>query len=60
MLLYDILLTDNERCICEIKSLIVIAKAKFNKKKKLFTGKLNLNLRKTSKILHLERGFVWF
>ena len=37
-----------------------MAKAAFNKKKTLFTSKLDLNLRKkTSKMLHLEHGFVW-
>jgi len=32
-----------------------MAKAAFNKKKALFTSKLDLNL---SKVLHLERNFV--
>jgi hypothetical protein len=33
------------RCTCEIKSMIAMAKAAFNKKKTLFTSKLDLNLR---------------
>jgi hypothetical protein len=33
-------------CTSEIKSRIVLAKAAFNKKKALFTSKLDLNLRK--------------
>jgi hypothetical protein len=40
------LLTDDGRCTCEIKSRIVMEKAAFNKKKNLFTSKLDLNLRK--------------
>ena len=39
-------LTDDGRCTCEIKSRIAMAKAAFNKKKNLFTSKLDLNLRK--------------
>jgi hypothetical protein len=33
-------------CTCDIKSMIVMAKAEFNKKKTPFTSKLDLNLRK--------------
>ena len=32
---------ENEMCTCEIKSMIAMAKAAFNKKKYLFTSKLN-------------------
>ena len=39
-------LINGERCTCEIKSRIAMAKAAFNKKKTLFTSKLNLNSRK--------------
>ena len=39
-------LTNDGRCTCEIKSRIAMAKAAFNKKKTLFTRKLDLNLRK--------------
>jgi len=40
------MLTNDGRCTCEIKSRIAMAKAAFNKKKTLFTSKLDLNLRK--------------
>jgi len=40
------MLTDDGRCTCEIKSRTIMAKAAFNKKKNLFTSKLDLNLRK--------------
>jgi len=35
------MLTDDGRCTCEIKSRIVMAKAALNKKKNLFTSKLD-------------------
>jgi hypothetical protein len=40
------LIINDSCCIREIKSRISMAKAAFNKKKNLFTNKLNLNLRK--------------
>jgi len=40
------MLTEDGRCTCETKSRIAMAKAAFNKKKNLFTSKLDLNLRK--------------
>jgi hypothetical protein len=40
------IVTSDERCTCEIKSGIVMAKAAFNKKKTLFTSKSDFNLRK--------------
>ena len=40
------MLTDDGRYTFEIKSRIAMAKAAFNKKKNLFTSKLDLNLRK--------------
>ena len=40
------MLTNRGRCACEIKCTTVMAKAAFNKKKTLFTGTLDLNLRK--------------
>ena len=49
------MLTDNGRCTCEIKSKIVMAKAAFNKKKNLFTSKLE----EISEMLRLEHGCVW-
>jgi hypothetical protein len=39
-------ITKDARCTREIKSKIAMAKAAFNKKKNLFTSKLDLNLRK--------------
>jgi hypothetical protein len=39
-------ITTDARCTREIKSRIAMAKAAFNKKKNLFTSKLDLNLRK--------------
>ena len=48
------ILTNDGRCTCEIKSRIAIAKAAFNKKKTLFTSKLDLNLRKK-----LVKCYVW-
>jgi len=53
------MLTEDGRCMCEIKSRIAMAKAAFNKKKKLFTSKLDLNLRKTSEVIRLEHSSVW-
>ena len=47
-------LTDDGRCACEIKSRIAMAKAAFNKKKNLFTSRLDLNLRKK-----LVKCYVW-
>jgi len=40
------MLTNDGRCTCEIKSRIVTAKVAFNKKMALFTGTLDLKLRK--------------
>jgi hypothetical protein len=40
------IITNDVRCTCAIKSRIAMAKVAFNKKKNLFTGKLDLNLRK--------------
>ena len=41
-----IMLIEDGRSTCEIKSRIDMAKSAFNKKKNLFTSKLDLNLRK--------------
>ena len=49
-----IMLTEAERCTCEIKFRIAVEKAAFNKKKNLFTSKLDLNLRKK-----LVKCYVW-
>ena len=48
------MLTDDGRCTCEIKSRVAMVKAAFNKKKNLFTSKLDLNLRKK-----LVKCYVW-
>ena len=48
------MLTEDRRCTCEIKSRIAMAKVAFNKKKNLFTSKLDLNLRKK-----LVKCYVW-
>ena len=48
------ILTNDGRCTCEIKSMIAMAKAAFNKKKTLFTSKLDLNLRKK-----LVKCYIW-
>ena len=54
------MLTSDGRCMCEIKSRIAMAKAAFNKKKTLFYQKIGLKFEEeTSKMLHLEYGFVW-
>ena len=42
------------RCTCEIKSRIAMAKAAFNKKKNIFTSRLDLNLRKK-----LVKYYIW-
>jgi hypothetical protein len=39
------MLTNDGRCTCEIKSRIAVAKAAFNKKRALFTSKMDLELR---------------
>jgi hypothetical protein len=41
------MITNDARCTPEIKSRIAMANAAFNRKKNLFTRKLDLNLRKT-------------
>jgi hypothetical protein len=46
--------TDDARRTCEIKSKIAMAKTAFNKKKDLFTSKLNLYLQKK-----LIKGYIW-
>jgi len=48
------MLTNDGRCTCEIKSRIAMTKAAFNKKKTLFTSKLDLNLRKK-----LIKCYIW-
>jgi hypothetical protein len=54
------MLTNDGRCTCEIKSRIDMAKAAFNKKRALFTSKMDLALRKKIvKWLHFEYSSVW-
>jgi hypothetical protein len=48
------MITSDARCTREIKSRISMAKAAFNKKKNLFTNKLELNLRKK-----LVKCYIW-
>ena len=50
----QVMLTNDGRCTCEIKSKIAMAKAAFSKKKTLFTSKLDLNLRK-----RLIKCYIW-
>jgi hypothetical protein len=47
------MLTNDGRCMCEIKSRIAMEKAALNKKT-LFTSKLDLNLRKK-----LVKFYIW-
>jgi hypothetical protein len=47
-------ITNDARCTREIKSRIAMTKAAFNKKKNLFTSKLDLNLRKK-----LVKCYIW-
>jgi hypothetical protein len=48
------MITSDARYRCEIKSRTAMAKAAFNKKKTLFTNKLDLNLRK-----RLVKCYIW-
>ena len=48
------ILTNDGRCTCQIKSRIAMAKPAFNKKKNLFTSKLDLDLRKK-----LVKCYIW-
>jgi hypothetical protein len=48
------MLTNDGKCIYEIKSRIAIEKAAFNKKRALFTSKMDLKLRKK-----LVKCYIW-
>jgi hypothetical protein len=48
------MLTNDGRCTCEIKSRIAMAKAAFNKKRALFTSKMDLELSKK-----LVKCYIW-
>jgi hypothetical protein len=53
------MISNDARCMHDIKSRIVMAKAAFNKEKIIFISKLDLKYKEeTSKVLHLERSFV--
>jgi hypothetical protein len=52
--------TNDTRCTHEIKSMIATAKTAWNRKKALFTRKLDLKLNEEiNEQLHLEHSFVW-
>ena len=51
---YGSVVTNDARCTQEIKSRIAMAEAAFNKKKTLFTRKIDLNLRKI-----LVKCYIW-
>jgi len=48
------ILTNDGRCICEIKCRFAMAKSAFNKKRALFTSTLDLELRKK-----LVKFYIW-
>ena len=48
------ILTNDGRCACEIKCRVAMAKAAFNKKRALFAGTLELELRKK-----LVKCYIW-
>ena len=52
--MFGSMLTNDGRCTREFKSRIVMAKVAFNKKKTLFTSKLDLDLRKK-----LVKCYIW-
>jgi hypothetical protein len=53
-------LTNDRKCICEIKCRITMAKAAFNKKKALFYKHIGLGIEEeASEVLHLEHSFIW-
>jgi hypothetical protein len=48
------MVTNDARCTCEIKSRVAMARAAFNKKKTVFTSKLDINLKKK-----LVNWYIW-
>jgi hypothetical protein len=48
------MLINDGRCTCEIKPRVAMAKAAFNKKRALFTSKMELELRKK-----LVKYYIW-
>jgi len=56
---FGTMITNDARCIQEIKSRIAMAKATFNKLKALFTSKLDLKFKEENiKVLQLGHSFV--
>ena len=53
------ILTNDGRCTCKIKCRIAMAKAAFNKKMALFTGTLDLELRKKLVKCYIWSNFIW-
>jgi hypothetical protein len=55
------MITNDARCTHETKSRIPISRAAFNKKKNLFTSKLDLKFKdETSDMVHLEHRVIRF
>jgi hypothetical protein len=53
------IITNDERCMNEIKSRTAMAKETFNKKKALFNQQSGLKFKKeTSRVLQLDHSFV--
>jgi hypothetical protein len=51
--------TSDERCACETKSWIVMAKDAFNKKRVYFTRKMDLELSKKVVKCYIWSRFIW-
>ena len=49
------MISNDARYTCDIKSMIVMAKAAFNRKKTFITSKME----ETSEVLHFEHSTVW-
>jgi hypothetical protein len=59
--LFGRMITNDARCTHEMKPRILIPRAAFNKKKNLFTSKLDLKFKaETSKMVHLEHRVIRF
>jgi len=48
------MVTNDARCTCEIKSRVAMVRAAFNKKKTVFTSKVDLHLKKK-----LVNCYIW-
>jgi hypothetical protein len=54
------IITNDERCTCEIKSTIVMAKTAFSRKNTLFHQQIGPKLKEdTSNVLRLQHSIVW-